>query len=750
MGSAKISAKRRIGILPGSVATLTVMALGASVAAETPSPAPRAKPIAGLVQMAEAVPLPRPNPKRGSVDPIAALVAGASDLLGAADEPNPAATEDSDAPQIVGSTKPTVVASAASAAKPTDLKAAGLRLALKLLEDGDPAAATVAAYAFPDRIDTRIVDWLVATSGGPQVPSSRIAQVAQKLGDWPGQTLLALRFEQALMREKAPAKTVIAAFGAGKPVSDDGILILARAYAAAGRKADAAALVRPFWRDGRFGDPYEGIFRKEFGGLLGAADHKARMDALLYAEKTAAALRIAGLLDKNQQLLAKAVAAVIKQTKADKALAEVPASLRKEPIYIYASIQQARRTKKLEQATALMLSAPRDPALVVDGDAWWVERRLISRALIDKGDAKNAYKIAAGHAAESSPMRAEAEFHAGWYALEFLGDPASARRHFLAIRTASTMPLSQSRAEYWLGRAAEAAGDTGEASAQYQRAAAYPTTFYGQLALSRLGHKKLQLSTPAPADAAVRARFEGRDLVQVIRRLTAVGRADRTEIFYRFLAEKLEDPSEIALLAQMAEKNDQHQVALQIGKTAATRGLPCETLAFPIAGIPASAKTDIVGKHVVYAIARQESAFNHSAVSSAGARGLLQLMPATAKHSAKSAGLPFSQSRLTSDPAYNATLGATHLDELFGKLGGSYVMTFAAYNAGKSRVDAWVKAHGDPRDPKVDVVNWIELIPFTETRNYVQRTMENLQVYRARLGSPALTIEADLKRGKAG
>ena len=150
---------------------------------------------------------------------------------------------------------------------------------------------------------------------------------------------------------------------------------------------------------------------------------------------------------------------------------------------------------------------------------------------------------------------------------------------------------------------------------------------------------------------------------------------------------------------------------------------------------------------MVYAIARQESAFNPGAVSSAGARGLLQLMPATAKQTASSVGLPFSKARLTTDPAYNATLGAAHLGELVENFGGSYVMTFAAYNAGPSRVAAWVKAYGDPRDPKVDVVNWIELIPFTETRNYVQRIMENLQVYRARLGSPALTIEADLKRG---
>jgi soluble lytic murein transglycosylase len=192
---------------------------------------------------------------------------------------------------------------------------------------------------------------------------------------------------------------------------------------------------------------------------------------------------------------------------------------------------------------------------------------------------------------------------------------------------------------------------------------------------------------------------------------------------------------------------DDHNLALQLGKTAASRGIPVDTLAFPTSAIPKSAKTGSVDRAVVYAIARQESAFHPGAVSKAGARGLLQLMPATAKQMAKSAGVSYSQAKLTTDPAYNATLGAEFLGHLIDRYNGSYVMTFAAYNAGPSRVTEWVGIYGDPRDPKVDVVNWIESIPFTETRNYVQRIMENVQVYRARLGSPGLTIEKDLKRG---
>lgn len=749
MALAMSSLTRKVQGLAWTLPFLASAMLAGPGAAETSAsgetPLPKVRP--SLVQVAEAVPLPRLNPQRAiaasASDPIADL------LTGSAHEPASRATEDSDAPQvdmheIVTEPDPIVVASATR----SSLSNAGLRVALKMLDDGDPSAATIAAYAFPDKVDTKIIDWLVAISGDEKVPSSHIAGIAAKLADWPGQSLLQIRFEQALMREKAGAKAVIAALGGKEPVSDDGMLLLARSYMAVGRKSDAAALIGPFWRDENCSDSFEATIRKEFASVLTSADHKARMDRLLYAERSIQALRAGALLSKDQQTLANSVVAVIKGSKASKALAGVPASLRKEPIFLYASIQEARRAKRLTEAATLMLSAPRDPALVRDGDAWWVERRVLSREILAKGDAKTAYLIAAGHAAESSPLKAEAEFHAGWYALEFLHDPVTARKHFLAIQAASTMPLSQSRAEYWLGRAAWAAGNKAEATAQFRKAGAYPTTFYGQLSLAQLGYKTLPISPPPKPSAAVQSRFANRELVQAIIRLSAANRGDRNEIFYRALAETLEDPAELALLAGMAEKGGQHQLALQVGKWAAYRGLPVDSIAFPTAAIP-TIKTSAIEKPVVYAIARQESAFNHTAISSAGARGLLQLMPATAKQTAKRAGLPYSKDRLTSDPAYNATLGAAYLGELFGRLGGSYVMTFAAYNAGKSRVDDWVEANGDPRNPKIDVVNWIELIPFTETRNYVQRTIENLQVYRARLGSSALMIESDLKRGKA-
>jgi soluble lytic murein transglycosylase len=706
------------------------------------SPAPDAK----VIQLAEAnAPVPRSKPQRKGADAIGGLIAEASeDGIGqvedATDQPPPAAARAAVEPKA-----PLAEVTGSRSA----FSAVGLKVALQLLDSKDYSAALTAGVALSDPVDSHIVQWLVVNTTGPGISSARYGEMRKALAGWPAETLVRRRFEQALARENPPAAAVVAALGGSTPVSDDGIALLAGAYVTLGRKGDAAALLAPVWRDPKLSDGLENTIRQEFGSLLSPADRKARMDVLLYAERSNQALRAAKSLGADQQALANAVVAVIKKApKASAQLEALPASVKRDPLATYARIQHLRRAEKYEEAAKLLLAAPRDRKVLVNPDVWWVERRLVSRELIKAGDARNAYKIAAGHAAESSVMQAEAEFHAGWYALEFLRDPALARPHFKRIEAVSTMPLSQSRAEYWLGRAAVAAGNLSDASAHFKRAAAYPTTFYGQLALARLGASRLSINAPPAASAAAKARFNRLELVQAIKRLHELNRGDRADALYRFLAERLTDPVDIALLTDLAEKNVSHQLALHIGKTAWQRGLPVESLAYPTSAIPASAKTTAVEKPMVYAIARQESAFNPGAVSTAGARGLLQLMPATAKQVAGTVGLPFNQGRLTSDPAYNATLGAAHLGDLVSRFNGSYVMTFASYNAGASRVNAWMKAYGDPRDPKVDVVNWIELIPFTETRNYVQRVMENVQVYRARLGAPALKIESDLKRGR--
>lgn len=692
------------------------------------------------VVVADLVPVPRPNPIRKSDETISTLIDTPSSAESAPDE-SERASQTAIAPP----------SPAEPAVERSLLADAAFKVAVRLFDQGDPNAALVAGYSLPDPVDSKIIKWLCAVYKYSEIPAARVDAISRELADWPGQKLLRIRFEQALRIQKPSADEIIKAFSGNKPVSDGGTLLLARAYVETGKKAEAAALIRPRWRDEVLDDDFEATLREEFGDLLTLTDHKNRLDRMLYEERTTKALRAAAALDENQQALAKAVIAVIKRdSKAGAALDELPKSLQDDPIVIYSRIQFLRRTEKFDAAAKLMLSGPRDPTLLVDPDAWWVERRVLAREVMLKPDYRTAYRIVAGHSAQSAAARAEAEFHAGWIALEFLNDPETAAPHFTVIQTISTMPLSQSRAEYWLGRAAAAAGNDAEAKRQFQLAAAYPTTFYGQLALVRLGAKTLPLAPPPQIDADARKRFAETELVQVIYRLVEIKKDDRKTLFMHHLADTLTDPVQVALLTEMAEKDGDHPLSLQLGKTAGYRGIAVDALAFPTKAIPSSAKIGEVDRALVYAIARQESAFRASAVSGAGARGLLQLMPGTAKQMAKKAGVAYSKTKLTSDPAYNANLGSHFLDHLLDRFDGSYVMTFAAYNAGPSRVVDWVKKYGDPRDPDVDVVNWIELIPFTETRNYVQRIMENLEVYRARLGSPTLTVQSDLKRGRRG
>jgi soluble lytic murein transglycosylase len=712
---------RRRWMLSVAAATLAVAVAGAAPAEEAPFDA------------LTDIPLPRLNPQRvhttGAVmsytDPIADLLVDRID-----DAHGAVKTGDVEPPTELE----TVVASRAQAPplrSTSSGNSAGLRYAIKFIDDGNYAAATAASYAITDPVEAKIVHWLIATGGDASVSSEVIADIWRRLSDWPGQALLQTRFEQALVGEKPNSATVIRMMSGRQPITESGTMLLTRAYLDVGRTKDAAATIGAYWRNERFEAETEARIRKEFAKLIPAADFKARLDRLLYEEQHSAATRNAKYLNANEIALTAAVVAVDVEKGASAALNAVPAAKRNDPLYHYARVRYLRDQDKMEDAAAVLLAAPRDTA-AIDGDAFWVERRIVSRALLDKGDAKTAYKLAATHSAETGADIAEAEFHAGWYALEFLGDPNTARKHFLEIERVSEMPLSQSRAEYWLGRAAERAGDRNAAIAHYKNAGRFPTTFYGQIALSRLGVKELPIAPAPRIDAAAKQRFESHELVQVVNKLDSLNRGDRNSLFLKVFADRLTDPAEIAL---------------QLGKQASYRNLAVHSSAFPTSAIPASAKTGAVEKPMVYAIARQESLFNPAAVSSAGARGLLQLMPATAKAMAKSVGVAFSQDRLTSDPAYNAQLGAAFLGKLHESYGGSFIMTFAAYNAGPSRVTAWIKQYGDPRDPNVDAVNWIERIPFTETRNYVQRVMENYQVYRARLGAKALTIESDLKRG---
>ncbi len=617
-----------------------------------------------------------------------------------------------------------------------------LKLGLDALARGDTRAAAAVRDRLPaSSLDRKILAWVLAQRGGT---SAEIAVAAEALGGWPGADALRRAAEKAFLAESPSGDAILARFSASPPLSTDGTVALARAHLDQGDLAAVQRVLGPLWRRERLEATAETAILRDFGAVISRNDHRARMERMLYSDRIASALRVAELAGAPE--LAQAWAAMIRNERTAQKLLDAVPEVQRGAGWSFAKAKSLRRAEKFAEAATVMAQAPRDAESLVDPDAWWIERRVLARELLDEGDAKRAYQVVSGHGAESPVNQADAEFHAGWIALRFLDDPARAALHFARIAEVADGPISLGRAHYWLGRAAEAAGRN-DAAVHFRRAATYSTTFYGQLAAARLGVAAISLSAPLPS-AAERQDFLRREPVTAIRRMEAAGHAGLAASLYRALAADLERPGELALLAAMAEARGDHYLALRIAKAAGARGLDIGALSHPVGAIPDAADISGSGKALAYAIARQESEFNAGAVSKAGARGLLQLMPGTAQQMARSTGLAYAPERLLSDPGYNATLGAAYLGQQLARFDGSYVLTFAGYNAGPRRASEWVGRFGDPRGQDVDVVvDWIERIPFAETRSYVQRVMENYQVYKMQLTGQS-DIVGDLVAGR--
>ncbi|MBQ0820649.1 lytic transglycosylase domain-containing protein [Microvirga sp. HBU67558] len=616
----------------------------------------------------------------------------------------------------------------------------------KAYRNNDLTEAQILKTKLSQPASQAVVEWFAIRSGF-SMGLDRMLTFQKDHPQWPITSQLRRRSEDALLAERRPPFQVRAFFAKQPPGTPAGRVALAFAFQADGLVQEANEKIRHAWREDTFGSDTERRILDRFPDVLVKADHRFRMERLLLKENWGGAQRAAALAGKDYELLVKARMAVFQgKKKAEKAFTAVPSSLRGDPSYLFSKALLQRRSNNLTEAAAIIMQAPQDPELRVDGDEWWAEQRLITRALLDKGDPKTAYEVASHHAAESPAQQIEAEFHAGWIALRFLNDPATASRHFAAVAKTASTPISISRIAYWQGRAAEAAGQGQDAKIYYERAADQPTTYYGQLAQMKLG-QAITLRKVDPLSEEERAAFDALVPVQAVKLLQQIGEQDLALSLYTDLAQTLTDPGQLDALAGLATAQQNPRAVLAIGKTALQRGFPLDQHAYPLAAIPDFQPVgDEVEPAMVYAIARQESAFNPRAVSSAGARGLMQLMPATAKRTAQRFGVGFDLKRLIEDPSYNAKIGSAHLGELMEDWKGSYILAFASYNAGGGNVIKWVRTYGDPRKPDVDEVDWVERIPFYETRNYVQRVLENLRVYRQRLNDkpiPAIPATAD-------
>ncbi len=596
-----------------------------------------------------------------------------------------------------------------------------------------------------------------ATSGNAE----DIEQFRLSHPDWPGQDELREKAETVLFLTDTSPDAVKAFFRTSAPLTGAGKAALAGVNLKEGDEEGARALVISAWRDHQLNAAVEKKILDRYGSMLTAEHHRARIDRLLYPDDkaaTEAALRVSKLLPADEQKKVAARIAVVKRGgNAGKLLDALPASAVEADVGLrFNRIQWLRRTKKKDQqaqAWKMLLDAPSEPNVLLDLNNWWVERRVNCRAALNEGQARVAYEIAAKHGLVSGDSYIEAEFLAGWIALRFLNEPQTAMRHFLALRAAATSSKSIALGEYWLGRTALALGDRSSAVVHFHGAAKYPQYFYGQLGRQSLDARPAHLqitSTPLPTEADIQT-FLSRDAVRAIGIARATGLDSVMPQFLLALSRKLTNPAEIVLLAELAKAEGDPQIALRLSKIAFNRDLPVGDYALPIGVIPEfrSLLTDRVDLALVHALSRQESEFNPAAKSPVGASGLMQLMPSTAKAVAKAYKVKFEAAQLT-NAAYNTQLGEAHLRVLIDSYNGSYFLSLAAYNAGGGRVAEWIKAFGDPRDPAVDPVDWIERIPFTETRQYVIKIMETLQLYRSRLAGPkqALQLVQDLNRGR--
>jgi soluble lytic murein transglycosylase len=628
---------------------------------------------------------------------------------------------------------------------------AAVKDAITLARRAKTTDATDVQKKLGDPAAQKLVEWYILRHPDADAKFNRFAAFIADNPDWPGMALMRRRAEARLWQERIDATTV-RTFTGDKPTSAKGRLALARALLAQGDRDGATRWAREAWRSDELTERAEAEADEAFRDLLTREDHRARMDKRIGAKDFAGATRAAKRLGSDELAIVKACAAVKgDSSKALDLLDQVSTEARQDLGYTLCRIQLMRRKDKIEDAAGVMLAAAPETMAQQDTDEWWRERRILARKLLDRGQFQTAYDVARSAAPPANEYyRADLHFMSGWIALRYLNDPATARGHFARIDEASANPIVLARANYWRGRAAEAAGDSVAMRASYREAARHSTAYYGQLARTKLGLEKLELRAPAPADPAGGPAVAD-EIVRAADMLYAVGERDLVVNFAVDLAENCADVATLAALGELTFRRNDARAMLELGKTALGRGLAVDHYAFPTIGIPPHTPiAPDVDRTVIYSVARTESAFDQRDKSSANAVGLMQITPEAGRDTAKRFGVSYDWDRMVSDPVYNTQMGAAELSALLKEYGGSHIMTFAGYNAGRGRVRDWVKQFGDPRDPNVDAVDWVERIPFSETRNYVQRVMENLLVYRARFGTGAAAIaKAEPPQGTA-
>lgn len=627
-----------------------------------------------------------------------------------------------------------------------------LDAAFEAVREEDWPEALAFAGQVSDPVGRDLVLWLWVQDNDSEAPFEAIVDFMNTHPDWPRQDTILRRAEEAMPRTMAPDQ-VIAWFAGNEPISGWGKLRLADAYIAHGNRQFARHWIQRAWIEHDFTSADQDDVLREYREFLDEDTHIERAERLMWEHQYYPARRMREYVsDEFRTLMDAWLALMTLDSSASSRVEAVAEEYRDHPGLLYERIRWRRRKGRDEDAWPMLAEAPTTAEGMGRPERWWDERHIQARNALREGEYELAYQMVQGNGMSSGGDFAEAEWLAGFIALRFLDNPEAARDHFQRLADGVSYPISLARGHYWLGRALDELGEEEAALAAYREAAENPTTYYGQLAMEHLPEPPiLRLPHgPQPSESR-RLTLRSTELVHAAEVLSAVASERLQFSWFVHLAETYEDPHDLQIIADLARELDQWHMGVRVGKIAMYSHIYLTETTYPLieyedmeADIPLPEMALVLG------LSRQESEFNPRAVSHAGARGLMQLMPATARATARNLEVDYSTSWLTDLPSYNTELGRYHLGELLSRFDGSYIMTIAAYNAGAHRVDRWVSEYGDPRTDEVDPIDWVELISFRETRNYVQRVLENTMVYRNRLTGADLevTMSQDLSRAR--
>jgi soluble lytic murein transglycosylase len=654
-------------------------------------------------------------------------------------------------------TSPTAVSTPIPTPRPTSTSTASRGLldqTITAAKNGEWTRATNLAVQTGSRPAQLFVEWLYLSDAGTDATFGQLSAFLSAHPNWPRRDAMLTNAEKAMPADIDP-RLVVAWYGDREPLTPMGMIRLGEAHLVSGNRERGLELIRKAWCEDSFSASEEDAILGAHGDILRDADHRARLDQRLSVDDIAAARRQIARVDGTSRQVAEARLKIKSGPDAVASImASLPAELHANRGLLHDASRAYRRRDRNEEAYQILLKTPADSIVANSPEGWWSERHTLTRDALKDKRYQLAYDIASRHGLQSGAGFADAEFLSGWIALRFLNKPDAALKHFQSLANGVSLPISIARGWYWSGRAEEALQHPNEAIAHYRKAAENAETFYGQLALARIEETPvLRLATSAHTPTrADQAAFDADERVGVIRTLSQAKDRSLARVFaVRMANDQPADPKKLELLAQLMIAQGDPAMGVRVAKLASYSGVMLMSHLAPVVTLPRfpgnAAGPDPA---LVLGVTRQESEFDPAVVSSAGARGLMHLMPATARRAASMNRLGFKLNDLTSNPRYNMQLGMVTLDDYLAYWGDSYVLAIASYNAGPTNVRKWVEANGDPRDSSVDPIDWIEMIPFSETRNYVQRVLENIEIYRNRLSGSdqRLTILADLYRPK--